>query len=403
VTGVCTAGTLALLLAGGWLPASAETSAPALDPSPLVVPQDDPQLLRLPALRERLRRGPHDYFRFINARFTSLVCERIAGRLASQPTVTLHGDAHLEQYSVTDRGRGLADFDDASLGPALIDLARFGVSIRLALRERGWSGAEAPIAAFLSGYAAALRDPRTEAPVPSPARRLAAGFDRNRMASLARAEALMEELPEGAAPREVTLEKAAQLLADAARLPASFFHVKKVGALRIGIGSAADEKYLFRTEGPSAAPEDDVILEVKEARTLPTLDCIRSEPGPTRILVSQARLAYEPFRYAGTLNLEGRYFWFFAWSDNYVELDIRRSLASAVELGELAYDVGVQLGRGHPKRGSEKEAGRLRKSLLASLPESGLYALTAELADVTEAAWRRFRAAEDGGAERAPN
>ena len=42
------------------------------------------------------------------------------------PTVTLHGDPHLEQYAVTDAGRGLTDFDDASKGPAILDLVRFG-------------------------------------------------------------------------------------------------------------------------------------------------------------------------------------------------------------------------------------------------------------------------------------
>lgn len=395
------ASTLVMLMVGGL--AAAEAPPPALDPSPLVVPRDDPDLLRQPALRERLRSGPHAYFRFINARFTALVCERLLGRLTPQPTVTLHGDAHLEQYAVTDRGRGLADFDDASSGPALIDLARFAVSVRLAVRERGWSGEEAPIAAFLSGYAAALRDQRTEAPAPSPVRRLAAGFERNRIACLGRAEALMEALPEGASPSEDTLEKAALLLAKAARLPTSFFRAKRVGALRIGIGSAADEKYLFRVEGPSAAPEDDVILEVKEVRKLPALGCIRSEPGPTRILVSQARIAYQPFQYAGALNLDGRYFWFFAWSDNYAELDIHRSLESVTELGEVAYDVGVQLGRGHPAEASSKQAERLRKSLLETFPGSGLYALTAELADAVEAAWGRFRAEPPGGVEGAPD
>jgi hypothetical protein len=384
-----------LMVAG--LATAAQSPPPALDPSPLLVPQDDPDVLRQPALRERLRSGPHAYFRFINARFTELVCERLAGRLPPLPIATLHGDAHLEQYAVTERGRGLADFDDASSGPALIDLARFGVSIRLAMRERGWQGEEAPIAAFLSGYAAALRDRRIEAPPPAAVRRLSAGFERNRITCLGRAEALMEPLPEGAAPSDATLEKAAMLLGEAARRPTSFFRAKRVGALRIGIGSAADEKYLFRVEGPSRDPEDDVILELKEVRKLPAHGCIRSEPGPTRILVSQARIAYQPFQYAGSLNLEGRQYWFFAWTDNYAELDIRGSLDSVTELGEVAYDVGVQLGRGHPAQASSKEADRLRKSLLETFPGAGLYALTAELADAVEAAWKQYCGTSPGG------
>ena len=397
------ASTLLMLMVGGGLAAGAQAPPPVLEPSPLVVPQDDPDLLRQPALRERLRKGPHAYFRFINARFTQLVCERLTGRLPPLPVATLHGDAHLEQYAVTERGRGLADFDDASSGPALIDLARFAVSIRLAIRERGWQGEEAPIAAFLSGYAAALRDRHTEAPPPSAVRRLSAGFERNRITCLGRAESLMEPLADGAAPSEATLEKAAVLLGEAARRPTSFFHAKRVGALRIGIGSAADEKYLLRVEGPSRDPEDDVILEVKEVRKLPAAGCIRSEPGPTRILVSQARIAYQPFEYAGSLDLDGRHFWFFAWTDNYAELDIHRTLESVTELGEVAYDVGVQLGRGHPAEASSKEAERLRKALLETFPGAGLYALTAELADAVEAAWKQFSASAPPGVVGAPD
>lgn len=382
------------LAAALWVAAGAGEVAGAadggLDPSALLVPQDAPELERLPALRARLLTGPHAYFRFVNARFAALVCERQAQLVAGQPAVTLHGDPHLEQYAVTERGRGLTDFDDASLGPAVLDLARFATSIRLALRERSWDGAEALVSRFLEGYAAALRQPRTEAPVPAVARRLAAGFEHNRIACMARAEALMRDLPAARAPSPATLGRVAMLLADAAGKPLSFFAVKKVGALTIGIGSAADEKYLLRVEGPSPSPNDDVILELKEVRTLPALACIRSEQGPTRILVGQSRLAYEPFQYVGALNLEGRYFWFHAWPDNYAELDIRRTLDSPAELSEVAYDVGVQLGRGHPKGLKGGSAQRLRKTLLDALRGSQIQALSAGLADASEAAWRLF-------------
>jgi hypothetical protein len=226
---------------------------------------------------------------------------------------------------------------------------------------------------------------------------MAASFNRNRLACLARAEALMEELPEGVAPSEDTRQKVAMLLADAAGLPVSFFRVKRMGALHLGIGSAADEKYLFRVEGHSTAAADDVILELKEVRSLPSVDCIRSEPGPTRILMSQARLAYQPFEYAGALSLEGRSFWFHAWPDNYAELDIHSSLESAGELREVAYDVGVQLGRGHPKGIAANESKAIRASLRAALPQSGLLELTAGLAEATEAAWKQFCAAARTG------
>lgn len=90
------------------------------------------------ALVERIVGTPHGYFRFINRQFAGRVCEMFAEDVARLPPVNLHGDAHLEQYAVTEMGYGLADFDDAAVGPAAIDLVRFGVSLRLAGEELGW-------------------------------------------------------------------------------------------------------------------------------------------------------------------------------------------------------------------------------------------------------------------------
>ena len=106
------------LLAGG-------DAGPSFDPSALLIPADAPELQANPQLPGRLRASPHAYYRRIGPRFTRLLCERLAERASVLPIVTLHGDAHLEQYAVTDRGRGLSDFDDSTTGSALIDLARF--------------------------------------------------------------------------------------------------------------------------------------------------------------------------------------------------------------------------------------------------------------------------------------
>jgi hypothetical protein len=359
----------------------------SLDVSP-----DAPELAHNPALRARLRSGPHGYFRFVNRAFTSLVCARFADlRL---PAVTLHGDAHVEQYAVTDLGRGLTDFDDSSSGPAVIDLVRFGASMRLAVEERGWrESADALWTRFWSGYELALRNPAAEAPEPALARRLQSGFEKDRLALLARAEALIDALAE---PRpmmdEETKKETVATLARNSGVPVSFFRVKKAGALHIGIGSAADEKYLFRVEGETDSHEDDVLLEFKEVRNLGTIPCIRHDPGPTRILVGQARLAYEPFRYPGAVHVGDLNFWVHAWPLNYEELSID-DLRSPDELEEVAYDAGVQLGRGHPKRWSDHEAAGLRRALAVGLPERRVREAAVGLAAETRAAWERFRAA----------
>jgi Uncharacterized protein conserved in bacteria (DUF2252) len=365
---------------------------PAEVARPLDVARDAPELERNSALRARLRSGPHAYFRFLNRPFTSLVCARFAD--LALPRVTLHGDAHLEQYAVTDLGRGLTDFDDASAGPAVVDLVRFGTSLRLAAEERGWKDrADELWGRFWAGYELALRDPTAEAPEPELARRLKAGFETDRVALLARAEALIDALAE---PRpmldEETKKETIATLARNSGVPVSFFRVKRAGALRIGIGSAADEKYLFRMEGETDAAEDDILLEFKEVRDLSSIPCIHHDPGPTRIIVGQARIAYEPFLYPGAVHAGGLNFWVHAWPLNYAEVDVD-DLRSPEELGEVVYDAGVQLGRGHPKRWSAEEAVRLRRDLAAGLPAKRVRAVTAELAAETRAAWERFRAA----------
>jgi Uncharacterized protein conserved in bacteria (DUF2252) len=377
------------------LPAGA--SSRAAPPAPLGAELDvTPDTARLAenfALRQRLAASPHGYFRFINIPFMNAVCRRVRAESNALPTVTLHGDAHVEQYAVTELGRGLTDFDDSASGPATLDLARFGVSLRLAAHQRGWmSRADALFAAFLSGYRKALVDPTAVAPEPAWAKRVKSGFDPNPLACLAKAEALMESLP---AHRELieetTKAMSIEMLAKNSQLPSSFFNLKKTGILRAGIGSALAAKYLVRVEGPGPQDDDDVILEVKEVQDLQGVSCLRSLPGPSRIMVGQARIAYEPFYLPGVLRYGGHTFWIHAWPLNYVELDIAKGPSTPEELEEIAFDAGVQLGRGHPNESLKSEADHLRKTLLKRLSEERLRAMVAELTDETIAAWERFR------------
>ena len=367
---------------------------PAVDPAALLIPAEAPELGASPALRGRLSASPHAYFRGIGSRFAAILCDRFPRQAAAFPTVTLHGDAHLEQYAVTDRGRGLADFDDSTTGSALMDLVRFGTSIDLAQRERRFADDGSAIAAFLRGYALALDQPGSVAPEPTLALELRRGFVADRGTALARAESLLTPLPPEKTPPTATLERASALLARAARRSPPFFRIKKLGALKVGIGSAADERYLLRVEGPSSKEDDDVMLELKEVRRLPDLPCLHGEPDGTRILVAQATLAYEAFSYVGTLALESptgqRYYWFHAWPDNYAELRIA-SLASPQALRDVAFDVGVQLGRGHGRHQHSSDSRRRRQQIKAALPALDLPALSAAFADATEEAWHRFR------------
>ena len=371
--------------------ASAATADVLLPKGPsLAVDPASPSLVANATLRLQLAEDPHTYFRYVNGPFREVLCQKLAVGV-QRPDVTLHGDPHVEQYAVTDKGRGLADFDDSTVGPAVLDLVRLATSLRLAMDERGWKGADDVVRDFLESYALALRSPASLPPEPRVVARVRARFDRNRTNALARAEALMEPLPPEAAPSDETLARTSRMLAQVSGWPEASFKIKRFGAHRIGVGSANDEKYLLRIEGETKAPEDDVILEVKKVRPIAAGECVHAEPGPNRILRASSQLAYQPFVYAGGITLEGHSFWFHAWTVNYADLDIRRDLDSAAELAEVARDVGFQLGRGHAGATSEKDAKALRATLLAGFPGENVPALSLLMAQATTDAWRRYR------------
>jgi hypothetical protein len=131
----------------------------------LRIPEEAPELRASAALVGRLRSTPHGYFRFVNRRFSESVCRLFGDVRAGLPDVNLHGDAHVEQYAVTNLGRGLTDFDESARGPNVIDLVRFGVSLELAARERGWTDeSHRAFDEFLRGYREALEEPSVDRP-----------------------------------------------------------------------------------------------------------------------------------------------------------------------------------------------------------------------------------------------
>jgi hypothetical protein len=172
-----------------------------------------------------------------------------------------------------------------------------------------------------------------------------------------------------------------------------------MGRLRLGVGSALDEKYLLRVEGPTSDPKDDLILEAKEARDLTGIDCIlpTKRGDAFRVLVAQARISYNPYPHVGYIvihprrgDTRDRTFWVRQWSDNYHELSVDDSFQRFQDLREVAFDVGVQLGLGHPTQIADPHEDLLRRSLLASLDEfeGDVVHIARELSAATMAAWR---------------
>ncbi|RMF56494.1 MAG: DUF2252 domain-containing protein [Calditrichaeota bacterium] len=351
-----------------------------------------------PKLLQRILAGPHGYLRFINIPFSEEVCRRFNSVLQGTPAFNLHGDAHIEQYAVTDLGRGLTDFDDSSTGPAIIDLMRFGVSMSLACRANGWEKqTEQMFDRFLAGYRAALIDPATEAPEPAIVSRLRAKFKYDRSAYFQWVKSILDPMPEeeSKALTEAMRPYVKQMIAENPRLKPSFFKVVETGYLRMGIGSALDLKYLVRVAGKTGSPNDDVVLEVKQVRDLSGIDCIRvaQKGDPFRVLIGQARIAYQPYKFLGYIRFRGTTFWVHSWVDNYREVDIQSTFKTPEELAEVAYDVGVQLGRGH----TNKIAAPLDKQLRAEQirfvaeHEAEIKSTCKDLTRLTIEAWERFR------------
>jgi hypothetical protein len=384
-------------------PPKPEPSGSAATPAPIVLhePAALATLRKSPELLDRLVASPYGYFRFVNLRFADEVCKRFANAKASMPLVNLHGDAHLEQYAVTSLGRGLADYDDASTGPAVIDLVRFSVSLVLAARERHWNAGPAT-KAFMAGYVAALEDPEAKRPVPDYVTRIEKTFTGDRLQFLDRTEKLMHELPEEDAQlfeqdyaRYVGLmRKLHPEVAD------GFFTLKKYGRLRSGIGSALSKKYLMRVEGESSAPEDDVVLEAKELRDLGAVGCMTASVGggAFRILLGQTRIGGQPMRFLAQIprapgqSLSEQPFWVQAWLDNYRELTIDDPGLTEKDLLQISRDVGVQLGRGHVTKIADPLGPQLRAAQLRMLDDLGPQVDEAiqEMTSVTLQSWKRF-------------
>ena len=388
----------AVLLQSACKPAAEPpTSEVPVPVNPLFVDPAESDFTDNPELLERILATPHGYFRFINRTFSQEVCTRFAPLLAGRPSFNLHGDAHIEQYAITDLGRGLTDYDDSSAGPAALDLTRIGVSLSLTALRNGWEDQTgALLDELLRGYREALRDPQIEVPEPVVAQRMRAKFTYDRDAYFEWVDSIIDEVPEDervglAAAMEPYVEVT---LAQDPTLDPVFFDPVEVGYLRMGIGSALDLKYLVRTRGPSDSPEDDVVLEVKQVRDLSEIDCISVARGddPFRILVGQARIANQPYKYLGYARFRGYTFWVHAWVQNYREVASGESFESPEELAAVVYDIGIQLGRGHTNQIAAPLDEQLRREQMVILDrrEVMLRQTIGELTDLTLEAWESF-------------
>ena len=356
-----------------------------------------------PELRARLASSPLGFFRFVNQAWTQEVCEAFASEYGRLPLARLHGDAHIEQYAVTDGARGLDDFDDSARGPAVVDIVRFLASLELAAGQRGWSSSlPAAVDAFFAGYRRALVDPSYLPPDPAVARRLRTGTVRSAPEFLAWADSIMSP----PSPIEAASLAVAWLLVE--RLAAetnpeftpAFLTRKKVGWIRLGIGSALTPKLLVRIEGPSPALEDDLVIEAKEVTAFTGESCV-SIP-----MSSEAFRAVEGIEQIGRLQQrllialpglassrpEGRGWWVKTWDRTLREVTVG-GLDSPHELRELAHDVGAQLGSTNLVRRTGSPADEDRNVELEAVArlESRVRSVAHDLTTALIQAWEQGR------------
>jgi len=402
--------TIVKLLIGGalcslWLFSGCSTQlriernqSPEISDNPFYLNPTTPEFVQNPALREKLQGSVYNYFRFTNIPFSKAVCQDFVKILDQMPLVNLHGDAHLEQYAVTDSGRGLTDFDDASIGPPLLDWLRFCVSIRLACQNRQWeSKTDELIQIFLDGYSQTLQDAHYNAPEPALVKHVRSEFKYEPESYFAWIRKLMKPIR---TTEQDSLLKAMkdyfsfQYHQDSSLTPA-YFEIIQCGALSMGVGSALDQKYLLQVQGKSTEIADDVILELKEVRSLTEIDCIQKKPAlnPLRILLAESRIAYKPFIHLGYFQFRDKFFWVHAWGRAYQEVKVTQSFKSDTELAEVVFDVGVQLGKGHVKYIAAPFDDLLRLELLQILKrhQSDIKAASGEYFTKINAAWNQFR------------
>jgi hypothetical protein len=137
-------------------------------------------------------------------------------------------------------------------------------------------------------------------------------------------------------------------------LPPGYLTVARAGWLRMGVGGALADKILIRVQGPSAAPEDDELVEAKQVQHLDGLPCLEPPAAvqPALRVIAGVRqvgrlkhtiLAAGPELVVPEVEVRGQHlrnWWIRGWNWSYRELRVD-DLRSVHELEEIVYDAGV--------------------------------------------------------------
>jgi len=380
---------------------------PESAPSRPLTPEPEAMNRTSPELMARLRDNAFAYFRFVNRPWVARVCATFAADLKSLPVARLHGDAHIEQFALTQDAWGLDDFDDAARGPAIVDIVRFLGSVDLAARQRGWpTDRDALFDRFFDGYRRGLTQPDYVPPAPDIVRRIRSQSHASRASFLSWGEAQMQPMTDETVKAVVEGMDAFARAVERERpdLGLEYFRVSRAGWLRMGVGSAGGAKVLIRVQGASRDPVDDELLEAKELGYLGGLGCLEEPPSPPvmRVILGTRQLgrlkhnivANGPDLTIPELVVRGefRHWWIRSWDPTYREVSVM-DLESAKDLADLIYDAAVQLGGGSMQEQVGPQGAAVRKEALASIVrlEKRLRAEATTLVDDLLLGWQEFR------------
>jgi uncharacterized protein (DUF2252 family) len=317
---------------------------------------------------EAITHNPFSFFRGTAYLYYADVAEVAALRTAV--SIPLMGDLHLENVGTYRTASGaiaydLNDFDEAATGPYTWELARLAVSIHLATEANGMA-AEAPalVKAFLSAYAghlgqldaASLRAPLTTGG-PAVKAAIAKAERASRVKFLAKLGADGRFVP-GKKLRPVTPEIAGAVRDAVAAYSrgraegAAFFTVKDVGQSLAGTASLGRYRYSAWIEGPTKAPTDDVILDLKEQLS-PILAPKAAGPQADRACAAQRYFLPGAEPLMGTVMLRGASMLVREYSPDKESVELS-DLKTPAEFEDYLDTVALAAARAHARSGKQK-------------------------------------------------
>ena len=390
---------------------SAVGSFPAPQPAATSLPGDDIFSLRLTKVKlrasgasetliDKIGASAFRYFRAMAEPFKHRTCEAFRDLRWRLPSGAVHGDAHLEQFVVTDHDFGLGDFDNAGYGPAIVDLVRYAVSLHLACREsQGGCDPEQAVNAYFNAYRTALDHP-VQRNQPEMVTRLRDRLGPEPEAWLQWGDGLMQPL----APAEDERVRSewfrfVELMRETIPTrPASFYRISRLGSVEIGLGSALERKMLIRIAGATDDPLDDLILEARTHSLPDYRGCVwRPTGGSLNVFMLTSLLAHPLPEVFGVLPNPGGdelpELWIQSWERGYRELSLS-DVRGQADLNALATDAGTQLAGHFWTTTPEALRGYHRFTQLRAfeLTEERARDLARSLAREVVAEWNRFRA-----------